>query len=348
MEMTKRQQQLLVNILSSDGNSISELSKDPIFTDVTERTIQRDLNALEAKELVERQGKARSINYTITPKGRLDIYLSSEIIEGIFSNEDRAQIPYDFSRLEALKNNSLFSDTEMTELVRNNDIYYKKLITAPKDILKREKERITIELSWKSSQIEGNTYTLLETESLLEQGIPAKGRSKDETQMILNHKKALEFAEDNRDLFANKITKNTVIKLHEMLAENLMDSGLRERIVGITGSAYRPLDNKFQIEEELERVCEVINSKNDVFEKALIAFVYICYLQPFNDGNKRTARILANAILFANDCFPLSLRAVDVNTYKLAILAYYELGILGNAKKVFIGQAKFAAENYAI
>jgi Fic family protein len=98
----------------------------------------------------------------------------------------------------------------------------------------------------------------------------------------------------------------------------------------------------------VRHLCDVINAKRDVYEKALLAFTYVCYLQSFNDGNKRTGRILANAILYANDSFPLSLRAVDVNTYKFAVLAFYELGTLGNVKKVFIDQAKFAAENYAI
>jgi Fic family protein len=183
---------------------------------------------------------------------------------------------------------------------------------------------------------------------LIKDGIPAVGKSKDETIMVLNHKKALDFSEENRELFSSDLTIQTVIELHKILAEGIIDPGLRESLVGITGSAYRPIDNKFQVEEELRRLCEVINEKQDVFTKALLAFTYICYIQPFNDGNKRTARILANAILYANDSFPLSLRAIDVNTYKLAILAFYELGTLGNVKKVFIDQAKFAADNYAI
>ncbi len=347
MELTLRQQQILIALLKT-SSSLPEILKQQQLAEVTERTIQRDLNVLEEKNLVERQGKARAVTYTITQKGRINIYLSNQVIEGIFSDENRSKIAYDFSRLDTLMKISLFTDIESKELLLNNNIFYQKLLSAPKDIIKRERERIAVELSWKSSQIEGNTYTLLETESLINQGVSAVGRSQEETQMVLNHKNALKFAEDNRDLFTNRITKNTIIDLHAILAEDLMEKGLRERLVGITGSAYQPLDNKFKVEEELNRLCVLINSKDDVFEKALIAFVYVCYLQPFNDGNKRTARILANAILFAHDCFPISLRAVDVNTYKLAILAYYELGILGNAKKLFIDQAKFAADNYAI
>lgn len=320
----------------------------PEFNSLTARTLQRDLNELIMLGLVEKSGKARAVKYKPTPLGILGLKFSKNTLQKFFENENRGRINYDFKRLDLLKENNLFTNNEKKNLIKNNNIYKSKYQSAPKDILKRERERITIELSWKSSQIEGNTYTLLETESLLKEGLVAPGRTKDETQMILNHKKALEFSEENKDLFAGKISKSLILELHKILAENLIDSGIRERLVGITGSAYRPLDNKHQINEEIERFCEVINSKKDVFERALISFVYICYLQPFNDGNKRTARILANAILNANHSFPLSLRAVDVNTYKLAILAYYELGALGNAKDVFISQAKYARENYAI
>ncbi len=229
-----------------------------------------------------------------------------------------------------------------------NGIFREGLKAASPDIIRRERERITIELSWKSSQFEGNTYSLIETETLLKEGIPARGKTQEETTMVLNHKKALDFSAQHPRLFSKELQLQTIIELHRLLAEGLFDQGLRERPVGITGSAYKPLDNKFQIEDELRHLCAVINRKQCVYDKALLAFTYICYLQPFNDGNKRTGRILANAILYANDSFPLSLRAVDVNTYKLAILAFYELGTLGNAKQVFIRQAKFAAENYAI
>ena len=166
--------------------------------------------------------------------------------------------------------------------------------------------------------------------------------------MVLNHKKALDFSEQHKEMFEGALSVQTIIELHKILGEGLISHGLRERLVGITGSVYKPLDNKYQIEDELKKLCDVINVKPDVFEKALLAFTYICYLQPFNDGNKRMARILANAILYAHDSFPLSLRAVSVSTYKLAILAFYELGILGNTKQVFIEQSNFAADNYAI
>lgn len=347
MSISQRQQQIMTSLMA--GNStLPQLTALPIFQDVTERTLQRDLNELIESRLVERSGEARAVSYEVTDAGRIDITLSGDWLEVLFANEDRHPLGYDFNRLDTLKTQSLFNEVETEKLDGYNAVFQEKLKTAPADIIRRERERITIELSWKSSQFEGNTYSLLETETLLKEGIPARGKTQEETVMVINHKKALDFSEEHKDIFANNLQVQTVIELHKLLAEGLFDYGLRERLVGITGSVYRPLESKFQLEDELKRLCDVINTKQSVYEKALLAFTFICYLQPFNDGNKRTGRILANAILYANDSFPLSLRAVDVNTYKFAILAFYELGILGNAKNTFIDQAKFAAENYAI
>jgi Fic family protein len=334
--------------LLNGKTSLPQLTQLHTFTEVTERTLQRDINELMEMGFVQRHGEARAISYSVTSKGRMDLTLPDEQLAFIFDNEGRTSSHYDFERLELLQKSPLFNDRELGYLDSYNSAFQSKLETAPADIIRRERERITIELSWKSSQFEGNTYSLLETETLLKEGIPARGKTQEETTMVLNHKKALNFSEEHRDLFADDLKPQTIIELHRLLAEGLFDQGLREQLVGITGSTYRPLENRFQIGEELQRLCNAINGKQNVYEKALLAFVFICYLQPFNDGNKRTGRILANAILYSHDSFPLSLRAVDVNTYKLAILAFYELSILGNAKQVFISQARFAAENYVI
>jgi len=347
MSVSTRQQQIMTAFLAGN-NSLPQLARLPAFSDVTERTLQRDVNELIEMRLVNRQGEARAVTYSVTTSGQLGLALSGPQLEQIFADEDRPDIRYDFGRLNVLQTSPLFTKKEQGQLAQYNSVFQEKLRTAPQDIIRRERERITIELSWKSSQFEGNTYSLLETETLLKEGIPAIGKTQEETTMVLNHKKALDFSEQHKGVFADALEAQTIIELHRLLAEGLFDRGIRERLVGITGSVYKPLDNKFQITEELQHLCDVINAKESVYEKALLAFTYICYLQPFNDGNKRTGRILANALLYAHDSFPLSLRAVNVNTYKLAILAFYELGILGNAKKVFLTQAKFAAENYAI
>jgi len=121
---------------------------------------------------------------------------------------------------------------------------------------------------------------------------------------------------------------------------------IRNTRVGISGTNYKPLDNEFQIREALEEMCELINSKTTVFEKALLALVLISYIQPFSDGNKRTARIISNAILINNHYCPISFRTVESIEYKKAMLVFYEQTNINPFKKIFTDQFEFAVNTY--
>ena len=140
----------------------------------------------------------------------------------------------------------------------------------------KELERFVIELSWKSSKIEGNTYTLLDTERLIREGIPAADRSRDETTMILNHKKAFDFALAHKDMYRGDLTHASIEHIHRLLVEDLrIEIGLRRAPVGITGTVYRPLENQFQIREAMER-CFASSKRTDIFPAKIS-----------NRGNKR-------------------------------------------------------------
>ena len=207
-------------------------------------------------------------------------------------------------------------------------------------------ERLGIDLSWKSSQIEGNTYSLLETEKLLKEKQTASGKTKEEAVMLLNHKDALEFILADPG-YLQEISIRRIEELHTLLVKELdVDKGIRKRRVGVTGTNYRPLDNEHQIREALEDACRLINEKKNVFEKALLALVLLSYIQAFADGNKRTARITGNAILIANHYCPISFRTVDSVDYKKAMLIFYEQNNISAFKKIFIEQFAFAVQTY--
>lgn len=207
-------------------------------------------------------------------------------------------------------------------------------------------ERLGVDLSWKPSQIEGNTYSLLETERLLLEKETAAGKSKDEAVMLLNHKEALDFILDNPD-YLSELTVAKIENIHSILVRELaVDRNIRVRRVGITGTNYRPLDNEFQIREALERTCALVNGKESVFEKALIVLLLLSYIQPFADGNKRTARIVSNALLVAHGYCPLSFRTVDSIDYKKAMLLFYEQNNVSAFKRIFIEQFAFAVKTY--
>ena len=125
-----------------------------------------------------------------------------------------------------------------------------------------------------------------------------------------------------------------------------INKGIRRRRVGVTGTNYRPLDNEFQIREALDDSCRLINGRESVFEKALLALVLISYIQAFSDGNKRTARMTSNAILIANRYCPISFRTVDSVDYKKAMLIFYEQNNISAFKKIFIDQFAFAVGTY--
>lgn len=127
-------------------------------------------------------------------------------------------------------------------------------------------------------------------------------------------------------------------ELHAILVKDL----------SVVGSAYRPLDNIYQIAEAVEALGRVISKISAPCAKALIALLGISYVQPFEDGNKRTARLAANAVLLAYGLAPLSYRSVEEDDYREAMLVFYELNSIMPFKKIFIDQYKFATQNYAI
>jgi len=164
--------------------------------------------------------------------------------------------------------------------------------------------------------------------------------------MILNHKDAFKIIVDNRNEF-KILSLSVIMELHNSLTKELsITSGIRKQAVGITGTTYKPLDNEWQIKEALEKLIQIVNTVNYPLEKALITASMLSYIQPFTDGNKRTSRMLANAILMAYDYFPLSYRSIDENKYKEALILFYETNNLYFIKQLFLEQYFFAINTY--
>ena len=218
----------------------------------------------------------------------------------------------------------------------------------PAAIAKKELERLIIELSWKSSKIEGNTYTLLDTEKLILEHTEAPGHDRKEAQMILNHKDAFNFIHENSAQFKT-VTRKNLEDLHAILVKDLsVGLGLREKPAGVVGSIYQPLDNVYQITEAIDALSSTVSRILLPYTKSLVALLGISYIQPFEDGNKRTGRLMANALLFSHGLAPLSYRSIDEIEYREAMLVFYELNSIIPFKKIFIGQYDFAAQNYAV
>ena len=211
--------------------------------------------------------------------------------------------------------------------------------------------RLLIDLSFNSSRLEGNTYSLLDTEKLIQDGAPAAGKDPKETQMILNHKGAIEFlAEPTGDIGFNRIT---ITNLHALLSENLLgnpaaEGRLRTIPVDIGQSAYVPTAIPKLIEECFDLILNKAEQIQNPFEQALFVSVQIPYLQPFEDVNKRVSRLAANIPLFRHNLCPLSFTDVPKRLYVEGLLGVYELNDISLFKEVFKWAYRRSASRYKV
>jgi Fic family protein len=350
MAKLEQKQQKIIKFLLNGGilassNIHQELIK--IGEDVSLVTVKRILTQMVKEGLLDKSGAGRTTGYVISIKGRVLADIDAKEYCSVDPDKRLGLKRYNF---ELLKNipNEIFTSEELNVFNKSTIEYRKRTKNLSSAIEKKELERLIIELSWKSSKIEGNTYTLLDTEKLILENKEAPGHDRKEAQMILNHKEAFNYVRNHADKYKT-LTRKNLEELHSILVKGLsVELGLRKRPVGVLGSIYRPLDNGQQIIEAVETLSKAVTKMPNPYAKALIAILGLSYIQPFEDGNKRTSRLLANAILLAYDCAPLSYRSVDENDYREATLVFYELNSIKPFKKIFISQYEFAAKNYAV
>lgn len=315
--------------------------------EMSDATIKRVLSKAVKDGMVLVIGKGRATKYRLTPQAHVTMDLNLDTYFDKDVDEREVQEGFNFELInDILPKVELFAPEELNILNSAQEQFRQHLFEMNDTEYRKEMERLGIDLSWKSSQIEGNTYSLLETERLLREKETASGKTKDEAIMLLNHKDALDFILDVPD-YLQPLKVNRIEDIHSILTKELgVERNIRHRRVGITGTNYRPLDNEFQIREALEDSVRLINSKSVVFDKALLALVLLSYIQAFTDGNKRTARIVSNGILIANGYCPISFRTVDSIDYKKAMLLFYEQNNIAAFKRIFIDQFLFAVKTY--
>lgn len=318
-----------------------------IVTKVSSATIKRVLSDGQAKDLIVSTGNNRATVYSITPRAHLLRTVDLDAYYSVEFDRRQVQVGYNFNLIrETLPQIEVFSADERRHLADLQATFAEHMKDMPKSLYNREMERLGIDLSWKSSQIEGNTYTLLETETLLKDLREAKGKRHEEAVMLLNHKKALKAILERPEWF-ERLSLARLEDIHAVLTEEMgVERNLRHRAVGISGTRYRPLDVEPQIREAIDDACALINGKAEPYEKALLTLLLVAYIQPFNDGNKRTSRLAANALLIAYGCCPLSFRSVEANDYRAALLLFYEQNNLSAFKRIFLEQAEFAVHEY--
>lgn len=347
-KLTEREFKILEFIKKNKQAGNTEIANylASVAVEASRITVIRSVNALIKAGLVERKGEGRSVYYEEKSTSPFLAYFDVE--EYFKKSPDERNVAFERFNFGIFDNiGEIFSKSELEELKNLNDGYAERIKKLPPALIKKEFERLTVELSWKSSQIEGNTYSLIDTEILIKENKEAEGHKKEEAIMILNHKKALDYILENKYDFKN-LTLRKIEDVHGVIVDGLsVAKGLRKKAAGITGTKYRPLDNEYQIKEAMEKMIEFANKKlADPFSKAIFTMLMISYIQPLEDGNKRASRLLGNAVLLSGDICPLSYRSINEADYKKAVILFYEQNSARFFKELFVEQFKFAVSNY--
>ncbi len=293
-----------------------------------ERSVRRWLSELVAEKLVERSGAARATRYMILKPALVFSATAQQAINKVRGSMfSRTPVSYRFDWVDSYLPNQSFYLTEEKRkkllLIGCRERGHVPAGTYARQIY----NRLLIDLSYNSSRLEGNTYTPLETEKLLLQGISASSKLDEEKIMILNHKDAIRFLVENSSKLI--VDFKEICTLHYLLADGLVTAKyagkVRDHSVRIGSSAYLPIDSKVRLENQLQLVCNKASQINDPYEQSLFLLIQLSYLQAFTDVNKRTSRLAANIPLIKHNLVPLSFNDVSKEDYVSAMLAVYEL-----------------------
>lgn len=345
------------------GASVEQIS-NALRIPSPRRTLQRRLSQLVREGQLGKEGVGRATRYRLVKipekpstlesndHAHIDVSKEGEAIRKAvrIPLQQRAPVGYDQSFLEQYHpNDTFYLSQSLREHLANTGKSSAEEMPAgtyARQIL----DRLLIDLSWNSSRLEGNTYSLLETERLLKLGKTAEDKDAKETQMILNHKAAIELLVDNAAEIG--FNRYTILNLHALLANNLLSDPqaggrLRSISVGIGGTVFQPLSNPQLIEECFNQILAKATAIEDPFEQAFFAMVQLPYLQPFEDVNKRVSRLAANIPLIRHNLSPLSFVDVPERDYVDAILGIYEVNRVELLRDVFRWAYERSSRRYA-
>lgn len=356
---------------SESALTINEVAKN-VQLDISDKTLQRRLKRLVSEGKITTEGSGRGLKYKASENSLIksskpeDLISEPAVMTGniIFSQESlrklerldtpsfaRDKVSYDTSLVEKyVPNTTRFVSPELSSrLVEMGKRFNSKLAagTYAKDIA----QRLLIDLSYNSSRLEGNTYSILDTEKLLEIGEVADGKMDEETIMLLNHKEAILFLIENAEELT--ISPFVIRNIHQLLSQDLLDepymSGqIREKEVKITMTSYLPVSGFQLLEELFTLLLRKASQITDPFEQSFFLLIHLSYLQAFIDVNKRTARLSCNLPFIKDNLCPLSFVDVPKDDYLRSLVYFYETGDHQPCLEVFMWAYERSSQQYTV
>jgi Fic family protein len=365
-DMNQKLQSLLTLLKTfSHPVAISELSEklNKSEENLSDRTIRRYLQQLIKLGLVESQGKNKGVRYfpVIMEENRQVNNLDNNDSSFIFSSEN--QIIIDQIRQPLIKRELCTYNIDWLDSYQPNQTYY--LSVKQRQVLHKHGKplidelpagtyarkifnHLLINLSYNSARLEGNTYSIIDTEKLLLEGKTAANKLDMETIMILNHKEAIRFLVDGINRM--EINIDNIRSLHYLLADGLIqpeDAGqIREMGVRISLSTYIPLEGKARITTQLNHIVSKARQIQEPYEQSFFLLVHLSYLQSFIDVNKRTARLTANIPLVRHNLVPVSFNDITIDDYNSAVISCYELNRIEPLAQLYVWSYQRSCKHY--
>jgi Fic family protein len=346
----ERDLEQILNVLKEieDGAKIADIAEQMPGT-ISKRTLLRRLDELKDLGKIVSSGSKSATRYFLK-ENKFEIPLSKEAekqkanVNQVIQLRDPVSYNLDFLYDYEANKTFYLTAVERDHLKELGQQFNHAL--EPGTHIKSVLHRLLLDLSWNSSRLEGNTYSLLETERLIDFGVEAEGKAAFEAQMLLNHKEAIEFIVENID-----ISNYTVLNTHALLSNNLLSNPkacgkIRGISVGIARTTYKPLDVPPVIEDCFQHILDTASKIEDPFEQAFFLMVHLPYLQSFEDVNKRVSRLVANIPLIKHNLSPLSFIDVPKDDYIDGLLAVYELNKTELLRDVFLWAYGRSAKQY--
>ena len=347
-----------------DGLSRGQVSKYLSFS-INDKTLQRRLTTLVNDGRIAKQGERKTTRYhplkasIETDKGHL-----KDASANIFSPKSQEKLKFLDTPLHAREKVSYNRDF-LDFYIPNQSQYAPKMVRealfqkgkrfdeqlAAGTYARQICQRLLIDLSYNSSRLEGNTYSRLDTQKLVEEGISAEGKVQEEAVMIINHKEAILYLVENaQDIEINSLT---IRNLHYLLSQDLLTNpeacgNIRKLEVDIGQSTYKPLGNPHVLKELFELILQKAKKIKDPFEQSFFLLVHISYLQAFEDVNKRTSRLSCNIPFIKSNLCPLSFTDVARDDYIAALLSIYEKNDVEPMLELFAWAYSRSCEQYSV
>ncbi len=316
---------------------------DALPTAVERTTVFRDIQKLVAEKIIEQQGEAKGRTYRLR-KDSLP-FLRWEMSQPPAA---RAKVPYDSRIIEAYEPNKTFW---LSKHQRAKLASFSKFDGSVDDAsYRRVMSSLLIDLSYASSRLEGVRITWLDAKNLVELGDRPEGLTEKEYRIVMNHKEAIQFVCENRLNFGP--AKRDLLDVHKLLSTDLLgnpaDEGqVRHAPVFFTESSYQPLSIPHVLNEQVEKYCSKVAQIKDPFEQAFFTMAMVPYLQPFQDGNKRTSRLCMNIPLLKNSLAPFSFAQINRHDYMFGLISFYERGRTEFLAEAFFDAYAKSAPKYA-